>query len=321
MFATLTSPGSDAASTQTECRRSERSIRRTTISCSCRSLGERRSCSPRWSSTDGSALRLVEPASADGRRAGAASPHQELGARADEGAPPASRSRSRSRRESPRAGRRRAPPGSWARGASTTTSRASTTFSSSPALIRSTPRSTERSKRSGGAALAIRTSPVRSGSGSGSSASPRAPTRARSRADTAAGSVPGPTSAQSVRCVWPPARWSASSGITSRAGGNDDHCGPPPPSGAKAKPPTHTGPAPAGSPVGSRAHLLSRDPLAEADSVAKPLRCPARRPRRRSPAAARANPSDRAAPSRTSGLARGATRTPPRSGPPRRPAR
>ena len=41
-----------------------RSIRRTTMPCSSRSLALRSSCSPRWSSTAGSALRRVEPASA-----------------------------------------------------------------------------------------------------------------------------------------------------------------------------------------------------------------------------------------------------------------
>ena len=41
-----------------------RSIRRATISCSARSFAERSSCSPRWSSTAGSALRRVDPASA-----------------------------------------------------------------------------------------------------------------------------------------------------------------------------------------------------------------------------------------------------------------
>jgi hypothetical protein len=43
---------------------SARWMRRVTISCSPRSFSERRSCSPRWSSTAGSAERRVDPASA-----------------------------------------------------------------------------------------------------------------------------------------------------------------------------------------------------------------------------------------------------------------
>jgi hypothetical protein len=64
MFATLTSSGSRAASTHTACGRSVRSILRATISCSFRSFALRTSCSPRWSSTAGSALRRIEPARA-----------------------------------------------------------------------------------------------------------------------------------------------------------------------------------------------------------------------------------------------------------------
>ena len=64
MFAIFTITGSSAAATHRLCGRSARSMRRATIACSARSLSERSSCSPRWSSTDGSALRRVEPASA-----------------------------------------------------------------------------------------------------------------------------------------------------------------------------------------------------------------------------------------------------------------
>ena len=64
MLATLITAGSSGAVTQTACGRSARAIRRATISCSSRSFSERRSCSPRWSSTAGSAERRVEPASA-----------------------------------------------------------------------------------------------------------------------------------------------------------------------------------------------------------------------------------------------------------------
>ena len=48
-----------------------------------------------------------------------------------------------------------------------------------------------------------------------------------------------------------PSRRRESSGSTSIAGGNDDHGAVEPPPGAKAKPPVHTGPAPAGRPGGS----------------------------------------------------------------------
>ena len=64
MLATRTSAGSGAAATHTACGRSARSIRRATIAFSSRSFSLRSSCSPRWSSTAGSALRRVEPASA-----------------------------------------------------------------------------------------------------------------------------------------------------------------------------------------------------------------------------------------------------------------
>ena len=64
MLAMRTMTGSSGAVTHTLSGRSARAIRRVTIACSSRSLPERRSCSPRWSSTAGSALRRAEPASA-----------------------------------------------------------------------------------------------------------------------------------------------------------------------------------------------------------------------------------------------------------------
>ena len=84
MLATLTSAGSSGAATQTACGRSARAIRRTTIACSSRSLSQRSSCSPRWSSTAGSALRRVEPASATVWRALALAAHEQLGRGGDE---------------------------------------------------------------------------------------------------------------------------------------------------------------------------------------------------------------------------------------------
>jgi len=70
------------------------------------------------------------------------------------------------------------------------------------------------------------------GSASGSGASPSAASRALSRREVAPGSTAGPASAHSVRWTRPAARWSASSGITMSAGGNEDHWGARPPSGA-----------------------------------------------------------------------------------------
>ena len=64
MFAIRTSTGSGACVTHTACGRSACAMRRVTIACSSRSLSLRSSASPRWSSTAGSALRRVEPASA-----------------------------------------------------------------------------------------------------------------------------------------------------------------------------------------------------------------------------------------------------------------
>ena len=78
MLATLTTAGSSGAVTQTACGRSVRAIRRATIACSSRSLAEPSSCSPRWSSTAGSAERRIEPASATRRRAQPLAPHQQL---------------------------------------------------------------------------------------------------------------------------------------------------------------------------------------------------------------------------------------------------
>jgi len=64
MLAMRTSSGSGGAVAHTARERRMRRIRRATIACSSRSLSERRSCSPRWSSTAGSALRRIDPASA-----------------------------------------------------------------------------------------------------------------------------------------------------------------------------------------------------------------------------------------------------------------
>ena len=85
MLAILTRPGSGAGSTQTEWGASRRTIRRTTISCSARSLALVSSRWPMWSSTAGSELRLAEPARATVAAPGPRAADQGLGAGADEG--------------------------------------------------------------------------------------------------------------------------------------------------------------------------------------------------------------------------------------------
>ena len=116
---------------------SVRSIRATTMRCSSRSLALCSSRSPRWSSTAGSALRRVEPASATVLSARALAAHQQLRAGADEGDVGRADAVAEAARVSRRAARRRPAPGRTAARRVTRTSRASTTFSSSPARIRS----------------------------------------------------------------------------------------------------------------------------------------------------------------------------------------
>ena len=121
---------------------SVRSIRRATIACSSRSLALCSSCSPRWSSTDGSALRRVVPASATVWARGAVAAHEQLRAGPDEGQLGRADAPAEAGREGAHAARRAPPPGRAADDAWARTSRASTIFSSSPLRIRSTARST-----------------------------------------------------------------------------------------------------------------------------------------------------------------------------------
>src|SRR3954454_2921428 len=62
---------------------------------------------------------------------------------------------------------------------------------------------------------------------------------------------PGPTTVLTVRKARSPRRQIETCGRTSEAGDSEDQVGVDPPSGSKAKPPSQTGPAPAGSPRGS----------------------------------------------------------------------
>ena len=147
----------------------------------------------------------------------------------------------------------------------------------------------------------------------GAGASRRPASRARILAEVCFGSTPGPVSAQSVRWVRPATRCSSSSGITMSAGGNEDHCEAPPPSGANAKPPTQTGPAPGWQGLGLRTQSLA----APASRIRQPGRrsdrAHARPPHGRCPGSRARTHRGRAAPSRTSDRRQGATRTPPRS--------
>jgi hypothetical protein len=141
MFAIRTITGSSAVATQTLYGRSARSIRRATIACSARSLSERSSCSPRWSSTDGSALRRVDPASASvlaripSRRISSSG----LAAMNAASPRPAQKQKHEGKpsRRTPKTAAASCGAGAW-----TCTSRARTIFSSAPARMRSTARAT-----------------------------------------------------------------------------------------------------------------------------------------------------------------------------------
>ncbi len=192
MLATVTISGSAPVSTQTACGRSRRTMRSTTMRCSRRSLSERRRRSPRWSSTAGSELRRVEPA-----RATVETPAPERRTRSSGLAPMKAASGVPAQKQkqagncsliAPKIG-----PGSWAAGASTITSRASTTFSISPAAIRPVAFSTAASKARGGFALRIVGRSVGCGSSRGRDASARRPaSRAASSAARRSASSPGP---------------------------------------------------------------------------------------------------------------------------------
>ena len=108
-------------------------MRRVTIACSSRSLAERSRRSPRWSSTAGSALRRVEPASAS---VAARSPSRRISSSGEAATNAASPRPAQTRWQDGNASRRtpRTAAGSWSTGAWTWTSRARTILSSSPAL-------------------------------------------------------------------------------------------------------------------------------------------------------------------------------------------
>ncbi len=163
----------------------------------------------------------------DGRRArrragGPAAPGWRRGRR-----PRASRRRSRSRTETARGGRRRRPPGRGRAGASTATSRPSTTFSSAAGAdpLGRPRRPSPRSVRAA-VTLAIRWLAARVRVEQRQAAvAQRRQAVASSRATRLAGSAPAPVTALKVSQVSPPVRSSESSGSTSSAGGNEDHGG------------------------------------------------------------------------------------------------
>ncbi len=251
MFAIFASTGSSAGVTHTLSGCSARTMRRTTIACSSRSFAERSSCSPRWSSTAGSALRRVEPASASVPVRRPSRRTSSSGLAADEGVIAAAdredvalaerlaqHAEQRARvvrgggvdlhlaREHDLVQRARADPLDGAR---------------------------DRMPRSARAASRSRRASVTAGSGSssGSGAWTSSAARASSRSASACASSSGWTIAASVRRTSSPRRASATSGTWSEPGANPVQCGAAPPSGANANPPTATGPDPRGPSGGS----------------------------------------------------------------------
>ena len=255
MLATLTTTGSSSASTQTECGASLRSIRRATISCSARSFAR--------------AQQLLAEVVVDrrvGAAAGRAGERDRRGPGARGGGPAApgwrrgTRPRAMPTQKQKHDGKssRRAPKtaaGSWAGGAST---RDLARQHHLLELARADPldrggdrvlvgaRAAQRS-RSRLRSLGLR---VERAAADASRKSGEA--RARAARRRARRLVAGRRSTLRVRQVARPARSSESSGSTSSAGGSDDQCGARPPSGANAKPPAQTGPAPAGRPRARR---------------------------------------------------------------------
>ena len=270
MFATLTIVGSSGAVTQTACGRSARAIRRATIACSSRSLAEPSSCSPRWSSTAGSAERRIEPASATVCARGAVAAHEQLRRGGHERVVAAARAEHVTGRESRPAARRTRP---RRRAARARGPRPRARARSSRSRRRGCAR--PRARRPPRSARAAR--PRRSGSGPpapgrAAAAAPRAarPRAASRRAASSSGTSSGAASAATVRRTSSPRRASATSGTTRSAAANADQCGAAPPSGANAKPPTATGPAPGGPSGASATAPASSARQAEATRPKRP---------------------------------------------------
>ena len=222
MLAIRTRIGSSACVIQTACGRSARSIRLTTICCSSRSLAERRSCSPRWSSTDG--IGAAARRAGEGERSGpqALAADEQLGAGREErrrrrGRPQRTWQDGNASRRTPRTAAASCAVGAW-----TWTSRASTTLAKRPARISSTARATAalvvlgRHRADDARAAAGRVGiPQRAAPGRDAAPTPGA----RSRAVTAAGSSSGRARAASVSRTSPPRRTMLSSRHVQRGGG------------------------------------------------------------------------------------------------------
>ena len=257
MFATLTISGSSLTVTQTACGRRARAMRRTTIACSSRSLSERISCSPRWSSTAGSAERRVEPGERDGRGAQPLAAHEQLRRGGDE------RGVAAADAEDVAGGEPRAQHAERRRGVvrgrrvDGDLAREHDLLEGPGADALDGPRDRRLvvlGRRDRGDPVAARRAPGRAAAAARGAARRRAPT---SRSTTCSGTSSGATSAASVRRTSRPRRASESSGTIRSPAAKPAQCGASPPSGAKAKPPTATSPAPAG-PSGASASARAR---------------------------------------------------------------
>ena len=276
-------------------------MRSLTIRCSRRFLSLRRSCSPRWSSTAGSELRRVEPASAtvDAPDAGAAD--QQLGAGAEEGRLGGALAEAEARGELLAQGaedRRRF----VGRAASTATSRARTTLLISPPAMRSVARRPP--LRSPPAGARCESPAGRSGVDRATAAeSGRRPAIRAAMLVGPAGSSPGGTTRLTVRNVSSPARQSETSGRIIEAGANEDHGDEPPPSAIEGE---------ATGPDRPRARGQARRLPSTAPSLSRRHSPPTSSKRSRRASSPRGRPPGRparipgrVAPSRTSGQMRG----------------
>ena len=271
MLATLTISGSGAASTQTACGRRVRAIRSVTIACSRRSLSLRRSCSPRWSSTAGSELRRVEPASATVETLAPERRSSSSGLapmNAASGVP------QQKQKQEENCSPHRAEEGGRVMGGAGADQDLARQHDlrhlpRSDPLGRGRDRPLEIARRTGAADLGA----ARSGAGRAAAAGRGAGRKDERRGCRALrpGSSPGLTTALRLRKVSAPLRQIESCGSTSDAGASDDQGEVAPPSGSKAKPPTQTAPAPAGSPRGSSSDRVA-DAKAFTGDVAESLR-------------------------------------------------
>ena len=315
MFATLTISGSGAASTQTACGRSARTIRSDDDRVLAAVLVAAQQLLAEVVVDRGVGAAPGRAGEGDGRDAGARAAHQQLGAGADEGRLRASRSRSRSRPGTARASRRRRRRGRGRpRRSHEHLAGEHDLLESRRRAIRSVggrDRGLELAGRAGAADLGapdrVRVEHRQRLARAGRRAAPRAPSSA------SAGVLAGPDDRVDGqeglrrRC----GRSRAPAGPSS-AGGNEDQVGEPPPSVGRRRS-RRPRPAPP-RPAGPRALLDHR--------VARRVEALARPPRRTGPARARSPRARRrarpartrapAAPSRTIGRRRGARRRPPR---------